>query len=104
MVRLAAEYPLVKFIKIVATKCVENFPEANCPCFILYKAGRMVSTFHSVDKFLGKVTKENIEKFLHIHSVIYSEDCIGKDLEEEGYRNILNNPYKRGNGTGYMDK
>ncbi|KAL4455074.1 hypothetical protein ABPG74_006456 [Tetrahymena malaccensis] len=102
--RLAAEYPLVKFIKIVATKCVENFPESNCPCFIIYKAGKMVQTLHSIDKFLGKVTKETIERFLHQHSIIYNEKFVDQDQEVEGYRDILNNPFKRGNGTGYMDK
>lgn len=52
LTRLAAEYPLVKFIKIVATKCVENFPDGNCPCFLIYKGGKIAGTYHSVDKLL----------------------------------------------------
>jgi hypothetical protein len=60
----------------VATKCVENFPEKNCPCFIIYKAGKLVANLTSVDKFMGKVTKENIEKLLHDHSIIYNEDFV----------------------------
>jgi len=36
--------------------------------------------------------------------VIYSENCVEKNEELEGYKKILNNPFKGGNGTGYMDK
>lgn len=63
----------------------------------------MIGTFHSVNNIIGKVTKENIELFLHQHSVIYSENCVEKNEEVEGYKKILNNPFKGGNGTGYMD-
>lgn len=64
----------------------------------------MVGTYHSVDKLLGRVTKDTIERFLHDHSIIYSENCVEALQDVEEYQNILNNPYKKGNGTGYMDK
>jgi hypothetical protein len=64
----------------------------------------MVGTYHSIDKMLGKVTKDSIELFLHRHSIIYSENCVRPDDDIEEIKSILNNPYKKGNGTGYMDK
>ncbi|EGR28939.1 phosducin family protein, putative, partial [Ichthyophthirius multifiliis] len=101
--RLAIEYPLVKFVKIVATKCVENFPESNCPCFIIYKGGKMVVNLQSIDKFIGKVTKENIEKLLHQHSVIVNEEFNNQDEEIQQYKSMLNRPFKN-YGGGYLDK
>lgn len=40
---LSKKYPLVKFIKIIATKCIENFPDDNVPCLLIYKGGKCVS-------------------------------------------------------------
>lgn len=62
---LAKRYNLVKFIKIVATKCVENYPDANCPNLLIYKGGKAVNNIYSVDKFLEKMTMENFERLLH---------------------------------------
>lgn len=64
----------------------------------------MVGTYHSVDKLLGKITKDTLERFLHNHGVIYSENFVKANEEVEEIKSILNNPYKKGNGTGYMDK
>lgn len=49
---IAKKYGHVKFVKIIATKCIENFPDSNCPCFIIYKAGKNVSSLMHVDKIL----------------------------------------------------
>lgn len=34
---LAAKHTGVKFVKMVATKCVEKFPDANCPSILVYR-------------------------------------------------------------------
>ena len=36
---LANKFQNVKFVRIVATKCVENFRDADTPCMFIYKAG-----------------------------------------------------------------
>lgn len=36
--------------------------------------------------------------------MLYCENFAEKDEEVEGFRKILNNPFKKGNGTGYLDK
>ena len=58
--QIAIKYGQVKFIKIIATKCIEKFPDANCPCFIIYRGGKPVSHVTNVDVHLkGKI--ENMD-------------------------------------------
>ena len=49
MTRMAAKYPLIKFVKIVATRCIENFPDSKLPCLIVYKEGKMTNNITNVD-------------------------------------------------------
>lgn len=63
MAILAPKYPLVKFVKIVATKCVEKFPDEDVPCMVLYKATKPVASKSQVHKLCGK-TLQSFEQFL----------------------------------------
>ena len=55
-------------MKIIATKCIEGFPDANCPCFIVYKAGKPVSHLTNVDKIMRYDIK-NMKKLLGEHGI-----------------------------------
>lgn len=50
---LAAKFPLVKFMKIVATNCVENYKDEDCPGVIVYKNGILVRNFMPASYFFG---------------------------------------------------
>jgi hypothetical protein len=53
---IAMTYGHVKFIKIIADKCIDKFPDSGCPCFIIYKGGKPVSHITNVDKHIkGKI-------------------------------------------------
>lgn len=65
---IAKLYAHVKFVKIVATKCIDQFPDERCPCFIIYKAGKPVSNLPSVDKLL-KNDVANIAELLLQHGI-----------------------------------
>lgn len=52
MNNLALKYPRVKFVKIKATKCIENFPDTKVPCFLIYLNTKCVSSLYSVDKYM----------------------------------------------------
>jgi ribonuclease HIII len=66
--QLAKKYPLVKFIKIIATKCIEKLPDSAVPMLICYKAGKLVFQINSLDKII-EFTLKNVETFLEEHSV-----------------------------------
>ena len=53
---IAQKYGHVKFIKIIADKCIDKFPDSNCPCIIIYKGGKPVSHTANLDRVLkGKI-------------------------------------------------
>ena len=66
--QLAIKYPLVKFLKIVATKCIENFPDENVPMVICYKAGKLAFKMDSLDKHI-KISTGTVENFLMGHGI-----------------------------------
>ena len=39
--QLAKKYPKIKFMKSVATKCIENFLDRDCPGVLIYKGGEL---------------------------------------------------------------
>ncbi|KAH8924274.1 thioredoxin-like protein, partial [Atractiella rhizophila] len=38
---LARIYPSTKFVKIVSTRCIENYPDRAVPTMLIYKNGEM---------------------------------------------------------------
>ena len=42
--QLCAEFPAVKFLRAVASRCVEGFPAAGLPCVLHYRAGQLLRT------------------------------------------------------------
>ena len=53
----APAHPTVKFIQIVATRCIEGYPDANLPTVILYRKG-------NVQKQLLQASQQDVEKLI----------------------------------------
>jgi hypothetical protein len=51
---IAARKKDVKFLKIVATDCIEDYPDRNCPTLIAYHEGKMQKQFVGLSDFGGK--------------------------------------------------
>lgn len=66
-------------MKIVATKCVEGFPDDNVPCILVYKVKKLVSNSSRVDKYLSGGI-ESFEQFLTGLGVFYVD--VNKKTEE----------------------
>lgn len=82
---VARQYPGVKFVKMIATKCVENFPDAHVPTLIIYKDGKCVSTLPMVHKMLRKITFASLEYLLKANGTepFISLGVIQKEIDEE---------------------
>lgn len=39
---------------MISTKCIENFPDSRCPCFIVYKGGKPVSNIVNIDQQIDR--------------------------------------------------
>ena len=38
---LAAKFPATKFVSILSTRCIENYPDRNLPSVFIYRDGEM---------------------------------------------------------------
>lgn len=76
------KYKHIKFLKIVATKCIENYPDHNCPTLVIYLNGTLLVTLPKLDKKYRKLTLAAIEDTLQGLKIIPREDTTTKDTAE----------------------
>jgi thiol-disulfide isomerase/thioredoxin len=85
---LAPKYPQLKFVRIVATKCIENYPDINCPTIIIYLNGGMVTTLPRIDKKYSKITVAAMENCLQNIGILPKKDTKGKEMAQN-YKSML---------------
>lgn len=98
METVAKEFPKVKFLKTVSTKCVENFPDSKLPYMLFYKNGDLIKTIglndfknytrisaYSLKHLLNKsgVTGIKIDKQSKTKAKDYRDEMMGKSSDEE---------------------
>lgn len=65
MVTLALRFPEIKFCEIPANRCVENYPESNCPTLLVYHDTAVVKQYITLTQLGGNDTKiADLEKVL----------------------------------------
>mmetsp|Transcript_6634 Transcript_6634/g.5940 ORF Transcript_6634/g.5940 Transcript_6634/m.5940 type:complete len:83 (-) Transcript_6634:152-400(-) len=72
-------HPTRKFIKIVATKCIENFLDIDCPGVLIYKNGEYLDKIIPAGEVFGgkRMTVDTVEfvlGFKRILDIEYDED------------------------------
>lgn len=70
----AKKYPHIKFLKIVADKCIESYPDKNVPTLIIYRNGKMHKTLVRIDKEYPKLTIFSLEDILGKQGLIEVKD------------------------------
>lgn len=55
-ITLASKYPELKFTDIPASRCVENYPESNCPTILIYYKKNVVKQFITLTQLGGNST------------------------------------------------
>lgn len=72
---MAKSQPYVKFIKIVANKCIENYLDIDVPGILIYRNGELVDKMIPCGVIFGGVhmTKESVEFVLAMKKVIDME-------------------------------
>lgn len=65
MTTLALRFPEIKFCEIPANRCVENYPESNCPTLLVYHDTAVVKQYITLTQLGGNDTKiADLEKVL----------------------------------------
>ncbi|KAF3993695.1 hypothetical protein FT663_01108 [Candidozyma haemuli var. vulneris] len=64
-IELARKFPEIKFCEIPANRCVENYPESNCPTLIIYHKEQIAQQFVTLTQLGGSDCKlKDLEKVL----------------------------------------
>jgi hypothetical protein len=56
LAELASKYPGTKFLKIISTDCIQNYPDRNLPTVLLYSSGRCLQHLSGVTALGGPRT------------------------------------------------
>jgi hypothetical protein len=51
---LASKYPGTKFVKIISTDCIPNYPDSNLPTLLVYLNGAVKKNITGLASFGGK--------------------------------------------------
>ena len=72
---LAKRHPSRKFIKIVATKCIENYLDMDVPGILIYKNGELLDKIIPAGDIFGgkRMTVETVEFVLGFKRVLEVE-------------------------------
>ncbi|XP_009621807.1 uncharacterized protein [Nicotiana tomentosiformis] len=57
---LATRYPATKFVKIISTDCIPNYPDRNLPTVLVYKNGALKSNYVGLHNFGRRCTPEGV--------------------------------------------
>lgn len=71
--------PQVKFMKIVADQCIENYPDSNVPSVLVYHDGEMVTTQVGINGPFGGAPVRTID----IEYWLYELGAIETELEDD---------------------
>ncbi|GAA5851521.1 hypothetical protein JCM8547_001122 [Rhodosporidiobolus lusitaniae] len=75
---LAALYPASKFVSIVSTHCIENYPDKNVPTMLVYRAGKLTGQIVGLSAMGGmNATLRDVERMLFAFRGIDFENKVG---------------------------
>jgi hypothetical protein len=57
---LATMYPATKFVKIISTDCILNYPDCNLPTLLVYNNGAVKGNYFGMNRFGRRCTPEGI--------------------------------------------
>lgn len=57
---LATMYPATKFVKIISTDCIPNYPDCNLPTLLVYNSGAVKGNYVGMSRFGRRCTPEGI--------------------------------------------
>ncbi|PHT29106.1 hypothetical protein CQW23_31278 [Capsicum baccatum] len=57
---LTTKYPATKFVKIISTDCIKNYPDCNLPTVLVYHNGALKSNYVGVRSFGRRCIPEGV--------------------------------------------
>ncbi|XP_057536436.1 uncharacterized protein LOC130814333 [Amaranthus tricolor] len=89
---LARRYPATKFVKIISTYCIPNYPDCNLPTLLVYNNGAVKANYVGLHSFGKQCTAEGVALVL-CHSDPVLND--GQTVSDASWRSVLDGESKR---------
>lgn len=61
---LATMYPATKFVKIISTDCIPNYPDCNLPTLLVYNNGAVKANYVGLPTFGRRCTPEGTVRYI----------------------------------------
>ncbi|CAI5937163.1 unnamed protein product [Closterium sp. NIES-64] len=94
---LARSHPQTKFVRIVSTECIPNYPDAHLPTLLVYHKGALKATLAGMHQFGGKncTTQDVAFALCKVGPVLASEDEDEEAVMERVQKDYVKNIVKR---------
>ncbi|CAL5363872.1 unnamed protein product [Camellia sinensis] len=86
--QLATKYPATKFVKIISTDCIPNYPDCNLPTLLVYNNGAAKANYIGFHNFGRRCTHKAAPK-RHFQSDSLSADPNYKSLYIDSQKKIV---------------
>ncbi|GMY13148.1 phosducin-like protein 3 [Fagus crenata] len=76
---LATKYPATKFVKIISTDCIPNYPDRNLPTLLVYNNGAVKANHVGLHSFGRRCTPEGVALVLCQSDPVLNDGQSGSD-------------------------
>ncbi|BBH04415.1 Cwf15 / Cwc15 cell cycle control family protein [Prunus dulcis] len=76
---LATKYPATKFVKIISTDCIPNYPDRNVPTVLVYNNGAVKANYVGLQSFGRRCTPEGVALVLCQSDPVLNDGQSGND-------------------------
>ncbi|XP_014490748.1 phosducin-like protein 3 [Vigna radiata var. radiata] len=83
---LARKYPATKFVKIISTDCIPNYPDRNVPTLLVYNNGAVKGNYVGLHSFGRRCTPEGVALVLCQSNPVLNDGHSRNEAVIEGVR------------------
>ncbi|KAK8710290.1 hypothetical protein V6N13_145622 [Hibiscus sabdariffa] len=80
---LAVKYPATKFVKIISTDCIPNYPDRNLPTLLVYNSGAVKANYVGLHSFGRRCTPEGVALVLCQSDPVLNDGQSGSDQSQK---------------------
>ncbi|KAJ4834304.1 hypothetical protein Tsubulata_034317 [Turnera subulata] len=80
---LATKYPATKFVKIISTDCIPNYPDHNLPTLLVYNNSAVKANYVGLRSFGRRCTPEGVALVLCQSDPVLNDGQTGSDASRE---------------------
>lgn len=89
---LATRYPATKFVKIISTDCIPNYPDRNLPTLLVYNSGAVKANYVGLHAFGRRCTPEGVGLVLCQSDPVLND---GQSGNEQSRKAVIDGVRKR---------